>query len=45
MCSPATVFYSIGVVLFSSTFSVKMAVFRISEKYPFVNRNFENRKF
>ena len=21
-----------------------MAVFRISEKYPFVNRNFENRK-
>ena len=34
-----------AVVLILSLFLVKMAVFRISEKYPFVNRNFENSKF
>ena len=30
-----------AVVLLFSPFSVKMAVFRISDKYPFINRNFE----
>ena len=35
----------LAVVLILSLFQVKMAVFRISEKYPFVNRNFENSKF
>ena len=31
-----------AVVLILSLFLVKMAVCRISEKYPFVNQNFEN---
>ena len=34
-----------AVVLILSLFLGKMAVFRIFEKYPFVNRNFENLKF
>ena len=34
-----------AVVLSLSLFLVKMAVFRISEKYPFVNRNFKKLKF
>ena len=38
-------FTIIAVVLTFSPFSVKMAVFCISEKYSFDSRNFENRSF
>ena len=34
-----------AVVLFFSAFLVKMAVFRISEKYPLDDRIFKNRQF